>query len=397
MKRCYLLGVFFLWALFVDAQLVRKTMLRLPDTGQKNSYTNTFGEDNDYNIYPPYYIDNGDGTITDTITGLMWQKTDGGEMVIENAILYCDTLTLAGYSDWRLPNVKEAFSILNMQYANPSLDTKVFTTSAAEYWWTSDRQFSDTTKIWVTNAGGGVGNHPKNETVSSGGKKYFHVRAVREINNNTKLQEHYNDLGDGVIYDSLTGLFWQQHIYNDTLSWEQALLYADTCTYANYTDWRLPNIKELQSLVDVSKENPCVNKNYFKNISAQKFWASTTLPNQTSKAWFWDTRFGITSYLSKDSKIYVWLVLGNIGVKTGINFNGDLHAENLIYPNPFHDKLTVQIPGLKSVYLYNSLGQLIYSGAEISNQNFSHLPKGLYIIVTSTSNGNEHTERLIKQ
>jgi len=48
-------------------------MLRLPDTGQTTSYTSTFGEDNDYTIYSPYFTLNGNGTVTDTITGLMWQ------------------------------------------------------------------------------------------------------------------------------------------------------------------------------------------------------------------------------------------------------------------------------------------------------------------------------------
>lgn len=63
----------------------------------------------------------------------MWQQTDGGEMTIENAIIYCGTLTLGGHTDWRLPDAQEGFSILNMQYANPAIDTKIFTKTAAEY------------------------------------------------------------------------------------------------------------------------------------------------------------------------------------------------------------------------------------------------------------------------
>ena len=64
----------------------------MPDTGQTGSYTSTFGEDNDYNINVPSYINNGNSTITDNITGLMWQQADGGEMTIENAIIYADNL-----------------------------------------------------------------------------------------------------------------------------------------------------------------------------------------------------------------------------------------------------------------------------------------------------------------
>ena len=132
--------------------------MRLPDTGQTTSYTTTFGEDADYNFNMPAFILSGNGTVIDTITSLMWQQTDGGEMTIENAALYCDTLTLGGYTDWRLPNCHELFSILNHDKVNPAIDINYFTHTLAEYWWSSQRQANDTTKVWVTNAGGGVGS-----------------------------------------------------------------------------------------------------------------------------------------------------------------------------------------------------------------------------------------------
>ena len=76
----------------VSAQPVVKSMLRLPDTGVNKSYTDTFGEDADFTINQPYFINNGNGTVTDSVTGLIWQQTDGGEMTIENAIIYCNNL-----------------------------------------------------------------------------------------------------------------------------------------------------------------------------------------------------------------------------------------------------------------------------------------------------------------
>ena len=87
-----------------DAQTLPKTTRRLPDTGQIQSFTNTFGEDADYPINPPFFRNNNNGTGTDTATGLMWQQTDGGEMTFENATTFCENLTLAGFSDWRLPD-----------------------------------------------------------------------------------------------------------------------------------------------------------------------------------------------------------------------------------------------------------------------------------------------------
>ncbi|HRH36418.1 MAG TPA: DUF1566 domain-containing protein, partial [Catalimonadaceae bacterium] len=115
-------------------------MKRLPDTGEVNSYTTTFGEDHDYLVNPPGFTVNGNGTVTDTITSLVWQWVDGGEMTIENALVFADTATIGGFTDWRLPTAGESFSILNHQKANPALETSVFPSTSAEYWWTSDRQ-----------------------------------------------------------------------------------------------------------------------------------------------------------------------------------------------------------------------------------------------------------------
>ena len=57
----------------------------LPDTGQTTRFTRTFGEDADYLGRAPAYRDNRDGTVTDLVTGLIWQKVDGGEMTWERS------------------------------------------------------------------------------------------------------------------------------------------------------------------------------------------------------------------------------------------------------------------------------------------------------------------------
>ncbi len=293
------------------AQSTTKTMKRLPDTGETASYTNTFGEDADFTIYPPFFLIHVNGTVTDTVTGLMWQLVDGGEMTIENAIIYCDTLTLGGYTDWRLPTAHEAFSIQNMQYTNPSLNTSVFPVTGAEYWWSSNKQANDANKVWCTNAGGGIGNHPKTETISAGGTKKFHVRAVRGIFIPEPIANHFTDNGNGTITDNVTNLVWQKLHSTDSLTWEQSLTYADTATIGGYNDWRLPNIKELHSLNDENLINPSVNNAFFSNVGVNKFWSSTSLPNQTTKAWYLSTQFGITTYDAKTVKHYIYCVRGD--------------------------------------------------------------------------------------
>ncbi|MGI9159037.1 MAG: DUF1566 domain-containing protein [Saprospiraceae bacterium] len=119
-------------SLYLPAKSLLKTMRRLPDSGQTQSFTNTVGEDADYLFNQPYFIVNGDGTVTDTVTGLMWQQTDGGEMAYENAAIYCADLLLGAYTDWRLPTAQEAFSILNHGKSNPALDLSVFANTSLQ-------------------------------------------------------------------------------------------------------------------------------------------------------------------------------------------------------------------------------------------------------------------------
>ncbi len=103
------------------------TTSNLPDTGQTTGYTTTFGEDADLTIHPPAFADNGDGTISDKVTGLMWQQTDGGEMLFGNATNYPATVTLGGFSDWRLPTSHELFGLANHGAFSPALNTNFFT------------------------------------------------------------------------------------------------------------------------------------------------------------------------------------------------------------------------------------------------------------------------------
>jgi hypothetical protein len=251
-------------------------MKRLPDTGQTQSFTNTFGEDSDYLLNSPFFIVNGDGTVTDTVTGLMWQQADGGEMTIESAETYCSGLTLAGYDDWQLPTAQEAFSIINHGTGNPALDAGIFTNTGAEYWWTSERQVGNISKVWVTNAGGGIGNHLKTETVSAGGIKKIHVRAVRYTQPPIPVPQQFTISG-ATVTDEITRLEWQAVASPDTITWEDALILAENQVLDGKDDWRLPNIKELESLNDELRSQPSINTDVIQGIIAGRYWSSTTL------------------------------------------------------------------------------------------------------------------------
>ena len=390
MKKLFFLFI----TTFSFAQSSTKTINLLPDTGQTSSYTSTFGEDNDYTINSPSYTNNGNGTITDNVTGLMWQQVDGGEMTIENATTYCNNLVLGGFSDWRLPSPMESFSILNHQNNNPAMNTAFFTASLAEYWWTNTYQAGDITKVWCTNAGGGIGNHPKSETISAGGIKKFHVRAIRNIAIPTTIANHFTDNGNGTITDNLTQLVWQKVPNTTPQTWENALAYAENLSLGTATDWRLPNIKELQSLNEESVTNPSVNVAFFSAIGVHNYWSATSLPNQTTKAWYWNTQFGITTYDTKTNTNYVICVKGNPST-LALN-TVDSKSKIKVYPNPFSSKINIDFSTGNEIYeLYDATGQQVFIGKNIDKQDFSNMAKGTYLLKIMGEATSKH--KLIKQ
>jgi arylsulfatase A-like enzyme len=221
---------------------------KLPDTGEILAVPGApFGEDSDYTINPPSLTDNGNGTITDNVTGLMWQKTDAGEMTWANSVANASLQLTAGYTDWRLPTPAELFSILNHNN-NPALDqTKFPNTNSADYWWTSDIYGTDPTHVWCTNAGGGLGPKPITETISAGGTLRYNARYVRGGKPNNG--HNYVNNNDGTITDTDTSLMWMQ-LPAAPMNWQSAINYAENLSWSGYSDWRLPTVKELQTLTD---------------------------------------------------------------------------------------------------------------------------------------------------
>lgn len=370
------LGLFF--AVEVSGQSLRRTAKKLPDTGQTLSYTNTFGEDHDYSINPPKLKLYSPGVVYDSVTTFMWQQGDGGEMTWQQAKRYCDTLTLGGFNDWAMPNPYEAFTILNHQNPNPAVDIKLFSKTGAEYWYTSVEQANDTTKVWVTNAGGGIGNHPKSETISAGGTKKFHVRAMRYTTNPVTYTERFIDNKNGTVTDNLTDLMWIQVPNAATSTWEDAILLSEFNTTAGYTDWRLPNIKELHSLNDEKRVLPSVNTTAFPGLPQSKFWSSTTLPNQSTKAWYYDNQYGITTYDLKSVTHYVMMVRNADAVSSVQNQPSPNNLK--LYPNPFKEGLLFIPSQVRWIEVRNMSGQLMLKSAVDNVMELAVLPSGNYTI-----------------
>jgi len=202
------------------------------------------------------YQDNGDGTINDLNTGLMWQQVPSSEdYTWQEAVDYCESLELNGYDDWRMPSCKELYSISNFSSGWPYLNTTYFTLASGqitkdEQYWSSNYYVGTTVEGGAKSAFGvnHVTGHIKAYSAEASGPvggKY--VRAVR---GDAYGVNEFADNGDGTITDNSAGLMWMQDDNGEGLDWENALSYAENSVYAGYSDWRLPNVKELQSIVD---------------------------------------------------------------------------------------------------------------------------------------------------
>ncbi len=400
MKNVFLSLFIIANCVFTYAQEYLQTCLRLPDTGQSKSFTNTPGEDSDYQINIPFYIDNGDGTITDTVTGLMWQKVDFGDISFENASTYCDTLTLAGYKDWRLPTAHESFTIINLDVTNPAINKLYFPLSTAEYWWSSTKQYNDASKIWVTNAGGGIGNHLKTESVSAGGTKKFYVRAVRNIHQPIVLTNRFIDNNDGTITDLATNLTWLKTPTTQVYTWEEALNYAENLSFASNSDWRLPSIKELESIRNDLTSIPAVDQSKFQiPATIKKLWSSTSLIiKDNSKSWFWDTQYGITTYEMKTVPLNI-LCVSSYKPKSTLSITENNSKGFKVVFNQVLNELNIHLLGSTNgkVEIYDMLGKLIIEenlqGKEtkISTQK---IKPGNYIVTIQPETGDKLSQKI---
>lgn len=317
----------------------------LPDTGQDicadqdgeeidcpDEGEDYYGQDAQFFSDDMSYTDNGDGTITDNITGLMWQQSPIDEGVsFYEAEAYADDLVLAGYDDWRLPTAKELFSISDFTSGWPYLNTNYFDLaidndiSKDEQYWSE--QYVGTTVEGGDDAAFGINHvtgHIKAYAASVSGQMGNYVRAVR---GDSYGENEFVDNQDGTVTDNATGLMWAQDDSGEGMVWADALEYAEDSELAGYDDWRLPNIRELQSIVDYRYSptatssayvGPAIDTEYF-NITAL---SPSDTQYETDYGYFWSST---NAYFGGSSLeyYYAWYVaFGTAPDDDGNDFHG---------------------------------------------------------------------------
>jgi hypothetical protein len=244
-----------------------------------------FGQDSQYVGNAPAYQDHGDGTVTDLVTGLMWQQDPGAKKTRDEALTELQTFSLAGHDDWRLPSIKELYSLILFSGTDvsgcedesscPSLVPFIDEAFAFEYGDTDagerliDSQYlsstlyvsttmnGDETAFGVNFADGRIKGYGLVAPGGGGAKTFFvlYVRAGESYGEND-----LEDMGDGTVTDWATGLAWTQEDSGGFgagaaggLSWKEALAWCEGLSHAGHDDWRLPDAKELQSILDYTR------------------------------------------------------------------------------------------------------------------------------------------------
>lgn len=283
-----------------------------------------YGQDAQFQGLEPSYTDNGDGTVTDDNTGLIWQQTPPSDkMTYDEAIEYVEKLELGGYTDWRLPTIKESFSIANLDgelnpedisLCVPYIDSDYFDFFYDEnrpytgsYWTSSvteipaENEYEEMEKNYGFNWADGhlksYGDGYYLDGSSSGSSIPAGVRAVRGEEGIYGVND-FVDNSDGTITDQATGFMWSQQdsgavnsdgtirseddenyglgrTWVDTLAWVQEM---NAVNYLGYSDWRLPDAKELQSIIQYGiSELPANDVEYFDLSRLDCYmWTSTT-------------------------------------------------------------------------------------------------------------------------
>lgn len=247
-------------------------------------------------LTPAQLTDAGDGTVTDVRTGLQWQQAAPATAYPwEKAKEYCDaTLVLAGKSDWRLPTRAELDSLVDFASSKPALVAKVFPGASPAVFWSAITTAGVPTEAWVVDFElGWLSSLLKSNSRA--------VRCVRGATPPPAAPSRFVvAAAAGTVFDTATKRTWQRTI--DTSggddgqgghTWLHAKTWCDKLSLDG-GGWRLPDIRELRSLVDTSLLPPALDPKAFPAALSQGAWSSTASAWSATDFWYVDFMDGFS-------------------------------------------------------------------------------------------------------
>jgi len=261
----------------------------------------------------------GQPTIRDNNTGLEWTQELFGPMNWQEALQFCDTLHWGGYDDWRLPNAKELQSIVDYGRYFPAMDPVFNYEHRLRVSWTSTTSSLNVKAGMSESAADAIGLR----IGDLGQRSKYEENSVRPVRGcldgpscslpatgqhscfdndssepcpvagfpNQDGENIYNEMtyvldsavpGQETIHDSVTSLEWSQHVW-ENVTWQEALQLCDTLQWGGHEDWRMPNLKELQSLSDY--QGNLEIDGIFEDTRHYHYWSSTTYAYSPTDAW----------------------------------------------------------------------------------------------------------------
>jgi hypothetical protein len=241
-----------------------------------------------------YLLDNVDGTVSDSMTGLQWQKEYQDQVTWPQAVDACKALALGGFSDWRLPTMAEFEGLIDFEVVAPAIADPFqgMPGSDGTFFWSAVKYGGSSSKYWGVDFNEG----------RVWGWPITTLRRSRCVRNETAsplppAQRFLVDEAAATVLDQATKLAWQRS-ESGPMSWAAAKTFCDAVP-----GWRLPHVIELRSLVDRIQKPGAIDPAAFPSTPAGNFW--TRNAGYGSTAWFVNFDIGSSAVNAASGAYYV--------------------------------------------------------------------------------------------
>jgi hypothetical protein len=238
------------------------------------------------------FINNANGTVTDTITGLVWQQPMTSTVFdLNGAATYCANLSLGGYpGGWRLPSVLEALTLVVIGGNGPTINPDVFPNTLNQPIWTAtpDNSSPGTGNYWLVDfsQGDNISSSPSSTGANVRCVLSFASGQVSPVGDASPLDTsappgRYTYAGGIIsssktVEDNVSGLTWERNGSTNTVTLAAAKSHCVGLSIGTLTGgWRLPTTKELMTLIDFSTGGPAADVTAFPDMESDNYWSTS--------------------------------------------------------------------------------------------------------------------------